>query len=33
MIDQDSACCPGLAAAPLDDDQAADLAISEVAPG
>ncbi|GHA07477.1 transcriptional regulator [Streptomyces tauricus] len=26
LIGQDSACCPGLAAAPLDDDQAADLA-------
>ncbi|PSM44765.1 transcriptional regulator [Streptomyces dioscori] len=26
VIGQDSACCPGLAAAPLDEDQAADLA-------
>ncbi|MFE7068877.1 ArsR/SmtB family transcription factor [Streptomyces sp. NPDC057620] len=26
VIGQDSACCPGLAAAPLDEDHAADLA-------
>ncbi|NUP22912.1 MAG: helix-turn-helix transcriptional regulator [Streptomyces sp.] len=26
VIGQDAACCPGLSAAPLDEDQAADLA-------
>ncbi|OAR22788.1 transcriptional regulator [Streptomyces sp. ERV7] len=26
MIGQDAACCPGLSAAPLDEDQAAELA-------
>ncbi|MCG7204448.1 ArsR/SmtB family transcription factor [Streptomyces arenae] len=26
VIGQDTACCPGLSAAPLDEDQAADLA-------
>ncbi|GAA3796780.1 metalloregulator ArsR/SmtB family transcription factor [Streptomyces coacervatus] len=26
MIDQDAACCPGLASAPLDDGRAAELA-------
>ncbi|MFD5429437.1 ArsR/SmtB family transcription factor [Streptomyces sp. NPDC127084] len=26
LIGQDAACCPGLSAAPLDDEQAADLA-------
>ncbi|EGX60886.1 ArsR family transcriptional regulator [Streptomyces zinciresistens K42] len=26
MIGQDAACCPGLASAPLDEDQAAELA-------
>ena len=26
VIDQDATCCPGLSAAPLDEDQAADLA-------